>query len=315
MTTFTKRWFHSLPFCPVALLILVPLYLPDANAAPQQRAGSSEYPLVGMPATVTLLSGGAEPRTRLRYAVPRDYRAQVSQSINSESQVSMDGDALPATPTVAMTKRVEVAVTDASKPGQVTCAIVFTGFSTTGGRGAAKNEADYNSISGTITLDDRGVNRATRFDLSKTSNAQLGQLMANSWADISTPLPDEPIGVGARWEVKNTIHTDAIQALQKTEYELLAFDGKVLTVKASVVQTAVAQRMANPLMPSGSDAQLKKYSGVGNSTITVHLDSLVPATESTLTSTMVVEVSAAGMTMEVRTETTVRVSMARMKSS
>ena len=63
---------------------------------------------------------------------------------------------------------------------------------------------------------------------------------------LSIPLPEEELGVGARWEVYQTLVNSGMTMYQKSEFELVAVDGRKVTLKSKLEQTAPPQAMESP---------------------------------------------------------------------
>lgn len=289
------------------------------------------YPAGGAPAVVTLLSPGAEPRTRLRYTVANTYKGHMAINMALSMSMEMPGMAMPAMQMPLMKQSADVNVTNVTASGDISYNIAFTSFgveSAPGGDPAAAAmsqnlaavvkdlDADMKNLRGSGTISDRGITRSTNFDLSKVTNPQLKQMMdsvSNTVQSLSMPLPEEAVGVGARWEVRQSPAVGGVQMFQKTVLELVALDGKTATLKTTVEQTAPPQAMNNPAMPPGAEARIQKLTGTGSGTTTMHLDALVPTSEATVQTTTVLNISMAGDTQTMSTSTTVKISVSPVK--
>ena len=92
--------------------------------------------------------------------------------------------------------------------------------------------------------------------------------------DILIPLPTEAIGVGARWEVVETVEIMRLRFLQTSIYELVEIDGPVLKVRGTVSQAAPSQEIA---LPGGAPTQkLTSLTGGGETEAEIRLDRVAP---------------------------------------
>jgi hypothetical protein len=91
------------------------------------------------------------------------------------------------------------------------------------------------------------------------------------------PFPEEPVGPGARWEVKLPLTTQGMTIDQTAIYEVVSLEGERLTTKSTIVQHATNQKIQNPAMP-GLKMDLTKMVGNGTGQRTSDLTHLLPAT-------------------------------------
>jgi hypothetical protein len=288
----------------------------SALASGQQPDG---YPAVGAPAIVTLISAGAAPKSALRYAPPAGSKEHMDMTMTMSMSMDMGGTSVPAMTIPSVTFGADCVVTAVSPSGDLTCTVAFTGLTVEAGANpsvAALMQGmndDLKSIKGSATISNRGVILTTNIDVSRIVNSPLGQTMGSMTEvmnSVSQPLPEEEVGIGARWEVRNTLHTNGITMFQKAEYELVASDGKTLTLKTKVEQTALPQAMSNPAMPAEADVQLEKYTGTGSGTTRVNLNRLIPTSDGTIENTMVMRVNMAGDSRQMAVTASAKVTIA-----
>jgi hypothetical protein len=91
-------------------------------------------------------------------------------------------------------------------------------------------------------------------------------------------LPQEAIGVGARWEVKQRVKKQGVNLDIITIHELVAADGNVLTIKSAAVLSAPPnQKINHPMMPQAVD--VVKLSGTISADSRVDLALVLPVQE------------------------------------
>jgi hypothetical protein len=95
-------------------------------------------------------------------------------------------------------------------------------------------------------------------------------------SNLSSPLPDEPVGPGAKWEVTLPVKSQGMTINQTETCELVSIEGDRLNVKSTIVQRAANQTIENPALP-GMKVQLTKMTGNGTGNTTLDLGKLLPS--------------------------------------
>lgn len=98
---------------------------------------------------------------------------------------------------------------------------------------------------------------------------QSVESMRETFRQMLAPFPEEPVGVGAEWEVAQTLTTAQFSFTQTTRYQLVAREGDRIQLAARIVQTAPAQDMASP--QPGVTVRLENLEGSGEGTTAMTL--------------------------------------------
>jgi hypothetical protein len=142
----------------------------------------------------------------------------------------------------------------------------------------------------------------------------ISQMMSSSGIDrMSAPLPEEPLGVGAKWEVAQAVETGGMRLDQKATYEITAMDATSATMALTLDQRAENQTLTPPGMPPGAGATLVSMAGTGTGRLTIADNTVTPLSDMTIKSEMTMDVGAEGQTMRMSTRTDMKMSMARGK--
>src|SRR5690606_31142362 len=121
-----------------------------------------------------------------------------------------------------------------------------------------------------------GTNREAKIDLGDKASPQTQQIMQGmeqAMQQISTPLPEEPVGVGGRWEQTSTLVQQGIEVRQRATYELKKIEGDRVTIAVELSQTAPKQRVA---APGDVKLDLLSLKADGKGTIEMLLTRLAP---------------------------------------
>ncbi len=273
------------------------------------------YPAVGAPSIVTVLSTGAAPRKALRYVVPAATKARMDMTTTMSSTTNVGGMTIP-TGMPGMKMTADVAVSGVAPNGDISYDLAFTGMTLDSAPDANPLIAQalqglvagITSIKGSATISSRGVVKSTKLDVADPALQQTLSQMASSVENLSMPFPEEAVGAGARWEVRQAVATGGQTVFQKTEYEVVSIEGSAVSLKVKTEQTAPPQSVSNAAL-GGAEMYLEKLSGTGTGTGVVHLDSLVPTSEMTSNTSMAMTVSMGGQTQSVTTDVTLKVTI------
>jgi hypothetical protein len=138
--------------------------------------------------------------------------------------------------------------------------------------------AAVHQIDGYVVVDDRGITRDEHFDIPGGIPPRTATMLGNIFDSLELiPLPEEPIGIGATWEVRETIDVSTYTMQQVVVYKLLAREGDDMRLELVVTQTAEPQPLRD--LPGGAEAMIELYEGDGRGAAQVSLTRLVPHTE------------------------------------
>jgi len=138
--------------------------------------------------------------------------------------------------------------------------------------------AGLQGLTGTGRMSDHGVIKDLQMKLPPGTNPQLAQTLdqtKDSVSGSSTPLPDEAVGHGAKWEYKTKLKSQGMTIDQTVTYELVSLEGDRLALRNTITQTAARQTIQNPAMP-GMKTELTKMTGTGGGTTTYDLAHIMP---------------------------------------
>ncbi len=263
----------------IALLAAAP-----ALSAGRQTPSMPGYPAPGAPAAVTVLSPGSTPRTPLRYQPRAGLQEIMDMTMVMGTTIEVGETSTDVNlPPVTISARLQV--TEVAPNGDVTYALGFTKLSVAEGTSSEiagaiqRGAAGITTVKASGVVSRLGVNTSVKLDTSGITDASMKDTLTQlnqSIQNLSLPLPEEPLGVGARWEARNAVETGGMTLFQKTEYELVSIDGLALSIRVKVDQTAPPQPVNNPDLPAGTTARLTNMLSSGTGTVALKLDSLVP---------------------------------------
>ena len=252
-----------------------------AKAQPRKTA-----PATGSGMQIRLLTAGAEPRKLLRLHAPAGDKQTMTMTINMMMNMQAGGVPAQEMKLPPMQMVMDVTVKDVSADGQMDYESVVTDATVMDEPGAMPpvveamktSLASLKGMTGAGTISDRGFSKPADIKLPAGADPEVRQSMEQmkeALSSISAPLPDEAVGAGARWEVKQPIKSQGMTINQTTTYQLVSVDDDRLTLKAALTQTAANQKVRNPAMP-GLNVDLTKMTGTGTGESTLDLAHILP---------------------------------------
>jgi len=185
-------------------------------------------------ATVTLLDPGAEPRQALRFEVDEGDADSITQRNELQLVQEVGGQtqevALP--PTEVDVDYVARDVTD----GSFTAVGSYSGTRVDGGDPAVAAEVErlleqLRDATVATTMTARGEVLGTEIEgLGDTGNPvfdQLASSLVDQASSLSFPFPEEPVGLGARWEVTSAAELSGLPIETRYVVTLTSLDGDV----------------------------------------------------------------------------------------
>lgn len=269
---------------------------------------------------VKLLAAGTEPRQALRLN-PKTGEKQ-SVTMTAKTTVTVESAGVPAQPMsmpgIKMT--LSLLPKSLSTEGIIEFELAFGEIEIVGGEGIPPQVADAIKVSmsgmkGLVlrgAMTDRGFSKKVEVTLppgADPATRKLMEEMKDSVAETKFILPEEPVGAGAKWEVKNRIKPQGVTIDTTTTYELVSNDGGVLTIRSAVRQTAAVQKIPHPFL-AGTNADLTKYAANGTESLTLDLAKAFPTQQSVETheeKSLVIDVAGQRQLMTMKTDTIVRV--------
>ena len=269
----------------IPLFVAAVLFLSHATPiALVQQPSMPGYPAAGGAPIVTFQAPGNAPRAPLRYKIAAGQKGTMDLTMAMSMTMNMGTMSTPADlPTMKISASVDVISVDAN--GDITYNLAFTDMSVDTSANPALASifrsftAGITAVKGIATVTNRGVTKSVKLDLGAVTDPTLKQAlsqMSTSLENLSMPFPEEAIGAGGRWEVRQTLNSGGVLIFQKTEYVVASLDGPTVVLNAKVEQLAPPQNIVNAELPPGAEIKLEKMTGTGSGTVTVRLDGLVP---------------------------------------
>lgn len=293
--------------------------VPPASSSPPAAPTTAPAPSAAPMSTVKLLDAGREPRRALRYAFSREQTERMA--IVLSTAVSADNGDSRRDITLAP---VEIAI--AIAPGAVSPDgdLRFAWHVESAGLGAldassppevaqgwSAQLAPVAHLSGTATISSRGICRGLVLDAAGVGDAgpdaEMVVQVVQMVRDVAAPLPDEPVGPGARWQKLTTLEAKTGRATQTDTYTLTAVHGETGSLADVLVQTAFPQSLRAPgAAPGTGPARMDQLLTSGTARVRFDLARLIPQTTLEGTTSMALSAPSSRLNMVMHLGITVR---------
>jgi hypothetical protein len=134
-------------------------------------------------------------------------------------------------------------------------------------------------LKGLFVIDSQGNNKEVNFILPEGMDVNYKQMfekMVDSLKQLSSPLPVEEVGIGAQWQVSNTLNFNGINLNQVAVYKLSKLEETALTLDVTLQQQAAPQPVNLPGQPANVSVNLVSMDSKGSGKVLMSLDKLIP---------------------------------------
>lgn len=261
-------------------LPLVLLVSPSASRADQPAAVSEPR--------VRLLAPGRAPLRPLRYKTSAGQKGQMTMSLTMAMEMSLGAQTLPATNLPEMRYAMDYQITSVSAAGDIRYEFSLKNPEVIAGPGVAAPvlEAMRSAIDkmkglrGHAVVTSRGVTREADMVMPEGADAALRQLvdgMRQTFRQISAPFPEEPVGVGAKWETVQRLNQNGVSLDQTAVSELTSLEKDQGRIAVLVSAKAEPQQVQSPNLPPGARMDLASLDAKGDGETAFDLGKMVPS--------------------------------------
>ncbi|WP_156338767.1 hypothetical protein [Chondromyces crocatus] len=241
---------------------------------------------VGGSPVVRLLDPGAAPHATVAYAItPGKYPLGTRMDVNMA--VSIGGQAMPSQPMPQLVIVMDVDVAAKDPAGLFPVVGTLRSMSSQA-KGADQEEMAkamqpqlqaFKGLSMSCKLSPSGQARDFALKMPPGVPAEAEQLMSGmsqSFESMVVPLPSEPVGTGARWQVLTRINSTGADIVQSSLFTLKSRTGDQLNLDVKLEQFAASATVNMPGMPPGASAQLLGFKSGGTGMSRIDLEHAVP---------------------------------------
>ncbi len=210
---------------------------------------------------VELTDPGAEPRVELRFRLAEEPGTVEMTQTQSLTQF-IDGEEMTATGEITSITEIGYEIEASGDNFKMT----YDYLSLRAAEGTDPGVADavaragetLRSLQTVAIIDRRGFivsSETTGVDALPAEMLALVQDLIDN-DQLTSPLPEEPVGVGAKWEIRTSLVLNGAPIDQVTVFEVVSIEGDIVTLSASGGQTVASGTIAMPGVPDGTDVEV-----------------------------------------------------------
>ena len=276
----TAGW--AIELSPASLSAETPLVVQQPDRGVSAPAANSKTP------QVELLNPGVEPRQQLRLKPAIDVKQTTVMTVKMDMEISALGRSSPAAKIPVSVMAFETKVTKIDPNGDIHYEFAYTNADIAGDTGnmpPAVRDAMRSAlksmvgVKGSFIMDNRGFHKGGNFILPQGADNNLKQMveqMSKSIEQLTSPLPAEAVGKGAKWRVSSSSDFSGMNMNVISTYELASWQDGVASLNVSIEQQANPQNLTSPQLPPGTTVTLKSFASQGRGATTMRLDRLMP---------------------------------------
>ena len=132
---------------------------------------------------------------------------------------------------------------------------------------------------GNMVVSNTGKLKSQNISIPKNVDPMLKKTLeqlSKSMEQVSTVLPTQMLGVGAKWQVTNSVKVSNIQMKQSASYEVVKMDDRGITIRTKINQSAPPQNFQVPGMDAKAKIKLNSLISTGEGRYVLRFDSLLP---------------------------------------
>jgi hypothetical protein len=246
-------------------------------------ASTSSTSAPGDGPVIKLLDAGSGEKRALRFTAEKGLKKTLGMTMGMTMSLDMGGQEMKQKIPV-LDMALDLEVTDVAKNGDIRYEfkMVEPKVVDDGTTPPAMVEAIRGAItgmaglSGSALVTNRGFTKEADIKAPPNMNPQLSQFLDSfkqSVRQMSAPVPEEPVGVGAKWETTTTMNQNGMKLTQVAISELVSLEGNVMKLKITISQSAPKQKITT----QGVTVDLDHYKGSGGGETTLDLSQVVPS--------------------------------------
>jgi hypothetical protein len=193
--------------------------------------------------TVNLLDAGSGAKTELRYTPAVGTTQTLTTKVVMRSKMTMGDNEMPTPPMPTVTTTFQLTVKAVDAAGDISYeyklikADVVAADILTPPQLVDSMKSIYEPVvgkSGVIVVDSRGCQKGAGSVPPQGLKPDQVKALTEMLRSATLPLPEGPVGAGAKWEVKTTSSQDTLRTESKSTVQLASVSGDTISLTADV---------------------------------------------------------------------------------
>ncbi|TWU46043.1 hypothetical protein Q31b_12210 [Novipirellula aureliae] len=279
-------------------------------ASPMQAETVAEKPGV----SVDLLEPGSSPRREVRFTPQVGDKQTAVMTVKMDQSINVNGNKMPSQSVPAQKMVMLVEVTEVATNGDISFDYTYTDVDVVDDPNNPSPLAEtirtmlkpMIGATGRGIVSNCGVMQKGEFDIPEGLAPSIKQMlegMQDSMDKLSSPVPTEAIGMGAKWQVVQKLEVNGMKLTQTSTHEIESIDDNGFQMKIGVSQKADPQEIKNAMLPAGTSMQLDSLTSSGEGSSKILESSLFPISSKVAIETIAnMSIVVADQTQKMQTE-------------
>jgi hypothetical protein len=225
--------------------------------------------------TIELLDPGAEPRQLLRYRLPPGHTERVRIVTSDHLEIGLRGRGKTTEEDRTVALVVDATVEGGAGQGRIRWSFEIVEATAERVASGRLRRSDVEVVldalrgkTGFAITTDRGLPDTLSIRLPRMPDRSSQTLAHSLTRDLHmgpTPLPLEPVGLGARWKYSDSVEVRGVRLERESILELVTLEGNRGSCTATTVVTSPGPQLYSyPRLPADAEVGLDSWEGTGS---------------------------------------------------
>lgn len=255
--------------------------------AADSPATASSTAVTSTTSKLEVLNAGVEPRRELRFRPAVNSKQTMTMTMGMSMGMTMGEMTMPKMSLPKVVLKIDLNVTRVDPSGDIHYTFAYSDIQAIADKDTlpesiAAMQKSFKSLvgyKGDLVVTNMGKLKSKNMSIPKNVDPMLKKTLeqlSKSMEQVSTPLPTQMLGVGAKWRVTNSVKVSNIQMNQSASYEVVKMDDRGITIQTKINQSAPSQNFQVPGMDAKAKVRLNSLISTGEGRYVLRFDSLLP---------------------------------------
>lgn len=239
------------------------------------------------PAKIQLLTPGTKPLRELKFRPAANSKQTMTVTMGMSADTSMGDSPMTKMPIPKMVMKMDLNVRQVDPNGDIHYSFAYSDIKAIADKDTPPEmvAAFQNSlknlmgIQGDMVISSSGQVKSKNLILPKTVEPMIRQTLERfnkSMEQFSIQLPIGMVGLGAKWQINNSLQASGIKLNQSSTYEIVEINDLGMTVQTKMIQSSSPQELRLPGAGKDVKAKLTSLTSNGEGKYLIQFDSLLP---------------------------------------
>lgn len=235
-----------------------------------------------------VISTGTGNKEKLRFKTKVGAKQSINVTLSKDTLMSIGDFKMPRAKLPAYIITLDSTVTKVEPNGDIYYDIAYNNVKIQGDvqtkpeliQVISKQIEQLENFQGSAVIDNQGIVKNINYAIPAKVDVNIKFLveqLSNSLQQLSSPVPQEAVGIGAKWQVNSETDINGINLKQTTTYELVNLKDNVATLNVDLQQQEKSSQIIDyPGLPLDGILTLQSFKGNAKGKATIQLDKVMP---------------------------------------